>query len=77
MVTFGLLEYFLCAILLLGTVIVTLSIFSYFSPNNVWFCKVMGWHKTPKATGFDGCSATGVCPRCKEKVLQDGQGNWF
>jgi len=42
-----------------------------------WFCDHMGWHLTPMAQGFDGCSFTGVCPRCNKHVLQDGQGNWF
>lgn len=42
-----------------------------------WFCDHMGWHLAPTSQGFDGCSATGVCPRCGKSVLQDGQGNWF
>jgi len=42
-----------------------------------WFCDKMGWHLPPEWRGFDGCSFTGVCPRCGEKVLQDSQGNWF
>lgn len=42
-----------------------------------WACRVFGWHLTPESQGFDGCSFTGVCPRCNEKILQDGQGNWF
>lgn len=45
--------------------------------NKKWFCEKMGWHKQPIQTGFDGCSQTGVCPRCGKHVLQDGQGNWF
>lgn len=45
--------------------------------KNPWFCKKMGWHITPGATGFDGCSMTGTCPRCHESIMQDGQGNWF
>lgn len=43
----------------------------------VWFCQHMGWHLAPTTQGFDGCSVTGVCPRCGKKVLQDSQGNWF
>ena len=44
----------------------------------VWFCKNFGyWHLKPKQVGFDGCSNTGVCPRCGKNVLQDSQGNWF
>lgn len=46
-------------------------------PNAVWFCREMGWHKAPKEQGFDGCSKTGICPRCGKAVLQDSQGNWF
>lgn len=42
-----------------------------------WACRVMGWHLEPRDVGFDGCSATGRCPRCGKLVLQDSQGNWF
>lgn len=42
-----------------------------------WFCDKMGWHLPPIEQGFDGCSFYGVCPRCKRKVMQDSQGNWF
>lgn len=42
-----------------------------------WACSKMGWHLAPTHTGFDGCSRTGVCPRCGQSVLQDSQGNWF
>jgi hypothetical protein len=52
------------------------SIVDYFSAST-WFCTFWGWHKAPKEQGFDGCSANGQCPRCGNKVLQDGQGNWF
>jgi hypothetical protein len=45
--------------------------------SNLFFCIVLGWHLAPNAQGFDGCSKTGVCPRCGKSVLQDGQGNWF
>ena len=76
MVTFGVLEYFIGAILVLGIGVAVLGIISCFSDNK-WFCNKMGWHKAPKNTGFDGCSNTGVCPRCNKSVLQDGQGNWF
>jgi hypothetical protein len=53
----------------------TLSLFNNWLPE--WFCKHMGWHLKPGETGFDGCSFTGVCPRCGVKVMQDSQGNWF
>lgn len=56
--------------------VVMCSIIDIFS-NNKWFCNFWGWHKSPKNQGFDGCSFTGVCPRCKKEVLQDSQGNWF
>lgn len=45
--------------------------------TNPWFCNTMGWHITPGPQGFDGCSVTGQCPRCKKDVMRDGQGNWF
>lgn len=56
--------------------LVVLSIIDRFS-KSTWFCRAMGWHKTPVETGFDGCSCTGICPRCRKPVMQDGQGNWF
>ena len=56
--------------------VIPLSVIDYFSANR-WFCDFMGWHRRPKEQGFDGCSFNGKCPRCKEDVLQDGQGNWF
>ena len=40
-------------------------------------CDFFGWHIPPKGQSFDGASLTGICPRCKKKVLQDSQGNWF
>jgi len=43
----------------------------------LWCCRVLGWHASPAAQGFDGCSCTGVCPICRRAILQDGQGNWF
>jgi len=57
-------------------VVVVMSILNRFSSNR-WFCDKVGWHLTPDGIGFDGCSFTGICPRCGEKVLQDSQGNWF
>lgn len=42
-----------------------------------WACRKLGWHLEPIAQGFDGCSFTGKCPRCGEKVMEDSQGNWF
>ena len=43
----------------------------------LWFCRVMDWHRRPTEVGHDGCSFSGVCPRCQRRVLQDSQGNWF
>jgi len=43
-----------------------------------WFKKLlcyMDWHK-PILYGFDGCSATGKCSRCDERLLLSSQG-WF
>ena len=58
---------------------VAFMIWAYLSKfsHNTWFCEKMGWHLTPKAQGFDGCSFTGICPRCDRNVMQDSQGNWF
>lgn len=43
----------------------------------IWFCNKMGWHLSPVAQSFDGCSYVGKCPRCGKFVLRDSQGNWF
>ena len=61
---------------LIGSTLAILHIISIKS-NSRWFCDKMGWHKTPKSIGFDGCSETGKCPRCGKEVLCDSQGNWF
>jgi len=53
----------------------SLAVFNRYLPK--WFCDHMGWHLSPIAQGFDGCSFTGTCPRCGKSVLQDSQGNWF
>lgn len=67
-------EFFIViGLLFFGSII--LVIFNKHLP--VWFCHKMGWHLAPNAQGFDGCSFNGICPRCKKKVLQDSQGNWF
>jgi len=57
------------------SLIISLSLCNTFLPK--WACTTFGWHKTPERQGFDGCSFTGICPRCNKKVLQDSQGNWF
>jgi hypothetical protein len=41
------------------------------------FCCRMDWHKEPEFKGFDGATVTGRCPRCRKRVGQDSQGNWF
>ena len=43
----------------------------------LWRCRVLDWHKAPRAQTFDGASFGGRCPRCDSRVLQDSQGNWF
>ena len=63
-------------IFVLGMSFIVWATLSKYSSNR-WFCNKMGWHLTPKLQGFDGCSFTGICPRCNRNVLQDSQGNWF
>ncbi len=43
-----------------------------------WPCS-MDWHaeSVNDLVSFDGVSLCRRCPRCKQKVLQDSQGNWF
>jgi hypothetical protein len=40
------------------------------------FLEVFGCKPGP-AQGFDGCSMTSRCVRCKRRILQDSQGGWF
>ena len=39
-------------------------------------CKILNLHRV-KITAHDGFSFYGDCERCKERCLQDSQGNWF
>jgi len=52
-----------------------LTLFNKYLPK--WFCDKLHWHLAPKHKASDGCSLSGICPRCGEKVMQDSQGNWF
>lgn len=70
------LNVFLLTILFFGFSFITLALCNRWLPRKLG-CDIMGWHLEPGSKGFDGASMTGVCPRCSEKVLQDGQGNWF
>ena len=64
--------------LTLGIIIAAMLFLAFFNSHlPKWFCCKMGWHLSPIAQGFDGCSYTGECPRCGKHVLQDSQGNWF
>ena len=54
---------------------VLLAVFNRHLPK--WFCRYLGWHLQPRQERWDGCSFSGVCPRCGKFVLQDSQGNWF
>lgn len=40
-------------------------------------CEVLGWHTPMPMIDFDGASFASNCARCKRRVLQDSQGNWF
>lgn len=44
--------------------------------DSKWFCKNMGWHKPTEIT-FDGITLESKCRICQEKILQDGNGDWF
>ena len=65
-------------LVVIGVFIASALLLSAFNKHlPVWFCNNMGWHLPPIAQSFDGCSFNGECPRCRKKVLQDSQGNWF
>ena len=68
--------FVLLTIIIAGVSFMIMGYLQKFS-TNPWFCHKMGWHITPGPQGFDGCSVTGQCPRCKKDVMRDGQGNWF
>lgn len=68
-------NYIFIAMLSLYIVMMGCMCFNRLLPE--WFCKYLGWHLAPNQQGFDGCSASGKCPRCDKSVLQDSQGNWF
>ena len=67
--------YFLMLLFIVMATFMVLALCNRHLPK--WFCNKMGWHLTPIAQGFDGCSFTGTCPRCEKHVLEDSQGNWF
>lgn len=56
-------------------ILVLLAVLNEYLPR--WFCDKLGWHLQPNTALFDGASWYGRCPRCKEKIIQDSQGNWF
>jgi len=57
------------------SMLMLLTLFNKYLPK--WFCDKLHWHLAPKHKASDGCSLSGICPRCGEKVMQDSQGNWF
>ena len=41
-------------------------------------CNIFSWHNGKGSShSYDGCSFHSTCSKCGEKVMQDGQGNWF
>ncbi len=42
-----------------------------------WTCDWAGTHFPQGSRSFDGCSQHDVCRKCGQKIMQDGQGNWF
>lgn len=40
-------------------------------------CGVLGWHRAPELSRFDGLSFGGNCSRCGVPVLCDSNGDWF
>jgi hypothetical protein len=68
----------LVALTVLMSSFMVLMILTRYSKSRFW-CDKFGWHHSRhvETSGFDGCSETGLCKRCGEKVLMDSQGNWF
>lgn len=51
-------------------------------PKAKFLCKYLNWHKPPglkDAIFHEHCDAIigHRCPRCKSKILQDSNGDWF
>jgi hypothetical protein len=69
-------EIILITIIILGVSFFIMGLCNRWLPKRLG-CEIMGWHLSPTAQGFDGCSFNGTCPRCGKEVLQDSQGNWF
>ena len=68
--------YLQLAMLVFCIIMITLVLCDRWLPK--WFCYHLGWHHRPvNKIGFDGCSFSGRCPRCGQKVLQDSSGAWF
>lgn len=47
---------------------------------NKWkkfLCKWLDWHSPMEYQLFDGCSYSSFCKRCKGRILQDSNGDWF
>lgn len=43
-----------------------------------WLCRILGWHKpSGEFATFDGFSHGGVCTHCRQRILQDSNGDWF
>jgi hypothetical protein len=47
--------------------------------DNIWFCNFWGWHHPgdDDFVGFNGCSLTSKCRRCRKDILTDSNGDWF
>lgn len=48
-----------------------------FKAGKWFFHDIMGWHKPDETYSYDGCSSHSRCRFCKQKIMEDSQGNWF
>lgn len=67
-------------VIFLGSIVLyglSLLVYDKFAGTH-YACLRFGWHNGNGGTkSFDGCSVHATCSKCKQEVMQDGQGNWF
>ncbi len=65
-----------CASLIVMVFYMVGAILGHYLPY-MWTCDWAGTHFPTDETSFDGCSSHSKCRKCGEKIMLDGQGNWF
>ena len=45
--------------------------------TSIAYCRMFGWHATPRDIVGDGILNTGHCPRCGKQLIQNRKGYWI